>query len=127
VSYAALAQYRNTSVYGEAQEASPHKLIEMLYAGLLGRLAAARGGIARGEAGAKARALSSALEIVQHLKMNLDQAQGGAIARNLDALYSYMTARILHANLKNDVTAIDEMSDLVRRLKSAWDAMPVPH
>lgn len=124
MSYAALAQYRNTSVYGEAQEASPHKLIEMLYAGVLDRLATARGAVSRGDLAGKARALSSALTIVEHLKMSLDLTAGGNIARNLDALYDYMRTRLLQANLKGDIAAIDEIADLVRRLKSAWDAMP---
>lgn len=124
MSYAALAQYRNTSVYGTTQEASPHKLIEMLYAGVLDRMATAKGAISRGDAAAKARALSSALAIVEHLKMSLDLTAGGPIARNLDSLYEYMRTRLLHANLKGDVAAIDEIADLVRRLKAAWDAMP---
>ncbi|MEQ1439338.1 flagellar export chaperone FliS [Fontimonas sp. SYSU GA230001] len=127
MSHSALSEYRNTSVFGAAEAASPHKLIEMLYAGLLERLATARGAIGRGDTAGKAKALSSALDIVQHLKLNLDQDKGGAIARNLGALYDYLSTRLLHANLKSDVAALDEMIDLVRRLKSAWDAMPAPH
>lgn len=127
MSYAALSQYRNTSVYGEAEQASPHKLIDMLYGGALDRLATARGAIARGDGPAKIRALTSALEIVQHLKFSLDPAQGGAVAHNLGALYDYIGTRLLHANLNSDAAAIDETIDLVRRLKSAWDAMPQAH
>src|SRR5690606_38498624 len=96
----------------------------MLYAGALERLATARGAIGRGDGSTKVRALTSALEIVQHLKFSLDAEQGGTNAQNLQALYDYIGARLLHANLHSDAAAIDETIDLVRRLKSAWEAMP---
>lgn len=127
MSHAALAHYRNTSVFGNAEQASPHKLVDMLYAGALERLATARGAIAQGDQMAKVRALTAALEIVQHLKFSLDVERGGAIARNLEALYGYVGTRVLHANLNSDVAAIDEMIDLLRRLKGAWEAMPQAH
>jgi flagellar protein FliS len=43
----------------------------------------------------------------------------------LASLYDYMQRRLLHANLKNDTAAIDEVAELLRDLKQAWDAMPV--
>ncbi len=126
MTYAALDQYRSASTYGGAEEASPHKLVEMLYAGVLERLATARGAILRHEVAAKLRALSSALAIVEHLRLSLDAAAGGEIARNLDALYEYMGRRLLHANVHDDVAAVDELLDLTRRMKSAWDGI-APH
>lgn len=126
MSYAALNQYRHHSLIGDLEEASPHKLIDMLFAGALDRLAAARGAIERGDVSGKVGALSSALDIVQHLKYSLDVQKGGRIAANLSSLYEYMATRLVSANLNSDVKAIGEVSDLLRNLKSAWAAMPQP-
>ncbi len=127
MSYAALQQYRTTSSYGDAEEATPHKLVDMLYAGVIERLATARGAILRGEVAAKLRSLSSALAIVEHLRLSLDKQAGGEIARNLDALYDYIGRRLLHANVHNDVEAVDESLSLMHQLKSAWDGIGPRH
>lgn len=123
VSYAALQQYRSTSNYGGTVEASPHKLVEMLYTGAIDRLATARGAVLRGEVAVKLRTLGSALAIVEHLRLSLDHEAGGAIARNLDALYDYLGRRLLQANVRDDVEAIDEALALLRQIKSAWDGI----
>ncbi|SFF33463.1 flagellar protein FliS [Fontimonas thermophila] len=123
MSSAALDYYRATSAHAGVEAATPHKLVEMLYAGILERLITARGAIGHGDRQTKLRALSSALAIVEHLRLSLDHVSGGEIARNLDALYDYMGRRLLQANLHDDVDAIDELLDLTRRIKSAWDAI----
>ena len=55
--------------------------------------------------------------------MSLDHEAGGAIARNLDALYDYLGRRLLQANVRDDVEAIDEALALLRQIKSAWDGI----
>ncbi len=127
VSFAALQQYKSTSNYGGTNEASPHKLVAMLYDGAIERLATARGAVQRGEVAVKLRTLSSALAIVEHLRLSLDRQSGGAIARNLDELYDYMGRRLLHANVRDDAKAIDEVLTLLRQLKSAWDGIAPQH
>lgn len=127
MSYAALDQYRSASTYGDADAGSPHKLVEMLYAGILERLATARGAMSRGDVTVKLRALSATLAIVEHLRLSLDKTGGGEIARNLDDLYEYMGRRLLHANLHDDLAAVDELLELARRLKTAWDGIAPRH
>ena len=39
----------------------------------------------------------------------------------LDRLYDYMQRRLLEANLRNDPAIIDEVSGLLKTVKSAWD------
>lgn len=118
---AAVRQYQNASAVGAAADASPHKLIEMLYAGALERLAAASGALQRGDVAAKARLIGSAVAITEHLRLSLDREAGGAIASNLDALYEYMTHRLLKANADNDAKALEEVMRLMRELKTAWE------
>jgi flagellar protein FliS len=104
--------------------ASPHKLIVMLYDGALVALLSARTNIAAGNIAAKGSAISKAISIIDNgLRASLDKNAGGEIAANLDALYDYMSRRLLHANLKNDVTIIDEVHGLLADLREAWVAI----
>ena len=61
--------------------------------------------------------------IDEGLKASLDKSAGGELAQNLSSLYDYMSQRLLIANLKNDVAALDEVSNLLTELKGAWEAI----
>jgi len=78
---------------------------------------------------AKCEAISKAIAIIDGgLKASLDLKVGGELAQNLSDLYAYMTQRLLHANLKNDLAALEEVSILLQQLGSAWAtlaALPV--
>ncbi len=124
MSYAtAVRQYQSASSVGAAADASPHKLVGMLYTGLLERLAAARGALMRGDVATKARQIGGAVAIVEHLRVCLDRDAGGALASNLDALYEYMTRRLLKANADNDEAALEEVLRLSREIQSGWEGI----
>jgi flagellar protein FliS len=123
VSYAAVRQYQSASNSVLVDDVSPQRLTGMLFEGALARLATARGAMARGETPAKLCAMSGALAIIEHLRACLDRRAGGALARNLDALYDYMLRRLVHANIANDAAAVDEVANLLRPLADAWDAI----
>jgi flagellar protein FliS len=101
--------------------ASPQRLIVMLYDGALAALAEARAHIQAGRTAQKGRALGKAISIVDEgLKAALDVGQGGDIARSLMDLYDYVGRRLLLANLRDDVTLIDETARLLNDLRGAW-------
>jgi len=102
-------------------DASPHKLIQMLFDGLQDALSRARGALADGRVDVKARAVAHAARIVEEgLKSALDLQAGGQIAADLNALYAYITVRLTHANLHNDAAALDECVRLLEPVRSAW-------
>ena len=103
--------------------ADPHRLIQMLMEGGLTRLAQARGAMERDQTALKGELLSKAIAIVGGLRQGLDVKQGGELAENLDRLYEYMTTRLMEANIKNDPAIIEEVSDLLREVKTGWDAI----
>ncbi|WP_198116641.1 flagellar export chaperone FliS [Massilia rhizosphaerae] len=116
--------YANVGLETGIASASPHKLIVMLYDGALVALLSAKTNIAAGNIAAKGSAISKAISIIDNgLRASLDKNAGGEIAANLDALYDYMSRRLLHANLKNDVTVIDEVHRLLADLREAWVAI----
>ena len=76
--------------------ASPHKLIVMLFDGALVALNTALNGIRSGNIAEKGKSLSKAIMIIDSgLRAALDKKAGGEIAEGLDALYEYMSARLL--------------------------------
>jgi flagellar protein FliS len=55
------------------------------------------------------------------LRAALDKKVGGEIAEGLDALYEYMSGRLLTANLKNDPAILEEVQRLLTELRDAWN------
>lgn len=119
----AMRQYQSVNNQAQASGADPHRLIQMLMEGGLTRLAQARGAMERDQTALKGELLSKAIGIVGGLRQALDVQQGGELAENLDRLYEYMTTRLMEANLKNDPAIVEEVSDLLREVKSGWDAI----
>jgi flagellar protein FliS len=120
----ALRQYKQVGVQTGVADASPHRLIQLLMAGALDKIAIAKGNIARGETSEKGRNTSAAIAIVDGLRGSLDMEKGGEIARNLDTLYEYMIRCLMEANFRNETAKLDEVASLMGSLKSAWDAIP---
>ena len=116
----ASALYQETSARGSVEGADRHQLTTMLFDGVIDRINQARGAIRRGDVPAKGMHFSRAHAIVTELRGSLDHAQGGALAGRLDALYDYVSRRLLHAQLNNDERAIDEVVDLLTPVRDAW-------
>ncbi len=119
----ALNQYSQNAVETAIESATPHRLIQMLMEGALGKIAAAKGYMERGEIQPKCQQIGSAISILEGLKSSLDHEKGGDIARNLEDLYIYMERRLVEANRDNEPALLDEVSDLLREVKEAWDAI----
>ena len=108
--------YRRT----EIQSRSPLELVIMLYEGASRSLSQARTAIEHQDGYAKREAISRALAIVAELQNTLNVEQGGEIAASLDSLYSFVTERLIDANQRDDVRAIDEAIRVLTPLHEAW-------
>ena len=117
--------YAKIGTESGAMSASPHQLITMLFEGAQTAITMARHHMANKEVGAKGKAISKAINIVDNgLKASLDAeaaGQAGAeLVANLSALYDYITQRLLYANLRNDPAMLDEAEQLLESIGSAW-------
>ncbi len=119
----AIQQYTSSSRQADAAAASPHRLIQMLMEGALEKIAIAKGHMERNEIAEKGKSISWAIDILEGLRMSLDQDAGGELAANLDSLYEYMSITLLEANKDNSLAKLDETSRLLKSIKSAWDAI----
>lgn len=116
----ALKQYRQLGIESEVSNASPHRLIQLLFEGALGRLAAAQGAIERGDKAAKGELLGKAISIVGGLRSSLDMS-AGELSERLDQLYEYINLKLLEASAQNDVDKVNEAIQLLKTIKSGWD------
>jgi flagellar protein FliS len=104
--------------------ASPHTLIVMLYDGAIVSLSNAAQHMKSGSIASKGQSISKAIAIIENgLRASLNKKTGGEIAVSLDALYEYMTSRLLKANIENRPELIEEVQKLLRDLKSSWEAI----
>lgn len=117
----ALQQYNRVGVASGVEEASSHRLIQMLMEGALEKIATAKGHMMRNNISQKGSHISWAISIVEGLRASLDMQAGGEIAQNLDDLYEYIVRRLVRANVDNNPDILDEVASLVRTVKSAWD------
>lgn len=56
--------------------------------------------------------------IVQELQMSLDRQY--EVAKDFDNIYSYLLQRLLHANLRKDKEALEEVLQHLRTLRDTW-------
>jgi len=118
-----LSTYRSVSAHGAVADADPHALALTVMDAALARLSAARSCIEHKEIRRKAGLLHSAVILIAELRGSLDLNRGGQLAQNLSDLYDYMTRRLIHANLNNDVAAVAEVGSLLREIRDAWAAI----
>lgn len=123
VSQRALSEYQQVNTIGSTEGASPHRLIQLLMQGFLQRVAEAKGAMQRKDVPSKGMAISKAINIVAGLQASLNKEVPNSLPQQLDSLYDYMQRRLLEANLKSSETALDEVADLMRKIKEGWDGI----
>jgi flagellar protein FliS len=112
-----------SSVYNETSinTASPTKLVVLLYQGALRFLREAMDDIRRQDYVHKRQSIDRAEAIIQYLQVTLDTERGGAIARELNRLYTYMKLRIYDGSARLDCKPIEEVIQLLETLMSGWE------
>lgn len=119
-----LAAYQSVAAHGGVAAADPHRLVLMLMDGALERIAAAKGAIENNAPDAKSRLLHRAVAIIDELRASLNLQAGGELAANMADLYEYCGRQLLRANLESRVDLLDEVSHLIREIRSAWVQIP---
>ena len=122
------AQYRAVRSHGQVADASPARLVQVMFEHILSHLATAQGCMERikgnlpyNDVVAKGKAIGKAVRLIGQLDATLNMEQGGQIAANLHNLYLYMLGRLTTANVDNDARIVVEVSNLVRKIKTGWD------
>lgn len=119
-----LQAYKKVSVDSQLSAASPHRVVQMLMAGAIERLIQGKVAMEQGNIPLKGERLGKALDIIISLRSCLSMEDGGEIASNLDQLYDFMITQVTLANQANNPQPIDDVIDIIREIKSAWDQIP---
>ena len=120
----AISSYRETRV----KTASQGQLIIMLYEEAVRNLDRALELLELNAGGKKnpeniekiSKAVLKVQEIITELIVSLDFEQGGEIAKNLFALYTWFNKELLEANIQQDIRRIMVIRNQINELKSAW-------
>ncbi|WP_295780064.1 flagellar export chaperone FliS [uncultured Microbacterium sp.] len=116
----ALDRARREYLEQQVAAASPERLVTMLYDRLLVDVERADAAQAASEWAAASAALTHAQAIIAELSGSLDDRWDGAA--ELRALYTYLTGRLIVANVAHDAAATAECRDLIVPLREAWHA-----
>jgi flagellar secretion chaperone FliS len=113
--------YARVGVETGVMGSSPHRLIVLLYQGARQAISQARMHLQQGNVAERGMAISKAIRIVESgLQQSLNLEVGGEIAQRLNALYSYMTRRLLEANIQQSGAMLVEVDGLLATLEEAW-------
>lgn len=106
--------YQNNSV----TTASPAELTLMLYNGCLKFLKLAKKGIEEKNNEMKNTNLIKAQKIIQEFMVTLDM--NVEMSNSLMTMYDYMHRRLIEANVKNDISIIEEVEGYVVDFRDTW-------
>ena len=113
--------YSKLGLETDVLNADPHRLVLILFDGALLAIQRAKGFLADRRIPEKCQALSQAIRIVDSgLCASVDARHAPEFAARLTSLYKYIIRRLLHANMRNDVKAMEEAANLLSGLRGAW-------
>lgn len=101
--------------------ASPVERIVLCYDGAIRFLLAARRAIEESNIQERFNNNKRAGDVIAYLLDTLDMQRGGDVASRLHQIYNHMLRRLMDVDLKNDVTAIDEVITQLRELRASWE------
>ncbi len=104
----------------DVETASQGKLIVMLFNGAIQRAEEAKRQLEKGRIQAVHGNLVRAQEIMAELRGALNMQAGGDVARNLDRVYEYCQHLLIVANLRKDVSPIDQAVEFMTTMRDAW-------
>lgn len=121
VSTRSASAYKRASVEASVDMADPHQLVNLLFEALQRSVGAAKLHMQSGDIPNKCTQIGNAIRILEEgLRAPLDLEKGGEIAANLNAVYEYCVSRLVMANARNDMAALDEVQRLISPIASGW-------
>lgn len=98
--------------------ASPGELTLMLYNGCLKFIHLAKTAIQNNKIEEKNTNIQKAQNIVQELMVTLKTDSD--LGKNMLSLYDFANRRLIDANIKNDVSILDEVEGIITEFRDTW-------
>lgn len=120
-----LAQvYASNYIETSISEATPHKLVSLLYEGALKHLTLTKIFSEKKDFEKKSEHSNKLLSIFTALKSGVDLEVGGEVSENMYNLYDYCYRKTVEASVRNDARMLDEVQEIIQTLNEAWMQMP---
>ncbi|TNC82551.1 MAG: flagellar export chaperone FliS [Oleiphilus sp.] len=116
----ALHQYQSVNTQTSVVDVDRHQLIQLLLDGVMERINMASARIKAKDFEGKNKLITKSIEIVAGLRSFLDMEKGQELSQNLFDLYEYCERRLLDANIRNDIDALEEVAGHIRKIQEAW-------
>lgn len=119
--------YADVGLETAVLNASPVRLITLLFTGARAAIAKARIHMEAGQIAERGKAISHATRIVDEgLKQSLNLSAGGEVAENLSKLYNYIIRSLYLANYRADIEQLDTADRLLAELQATWQQVADP-
>ena len=112
----ALNAYNQNNIQVE----SPHRLIEMMYEGILRFNTQAKKALRDGDIEKRIYWLNRSAAIFTELLSSLNMKEEGTTSEYLSGLYAFQLEQITQANMSEDEALIDTINSVVKGLLEAW-------
>jgi flagellar protein FliS len=119
MAYVAQTAYRELEILN----ASPEKLVQIVYDFAIRSIASARECLAKKDTRGRIHFINKAFAALMELTAGLDFEAGKEIAVNYDRIYDYCRRRLIEANVKQDDAALSEVHSLLTDLQEAWQVV----
>lgn len=119
----ALHQYQAVNSQTSVVDVDRHQLIQLLFDGAIERINMAKARINTKDFEGKNRLINKSIEIVSGLRSFLDLEKGEELAQNLFDLYVYCEHRLFQANVKNDLSILDEVLGHLKAIQDGWSGI----
>jgi flagellar protein FliS len=119
--------YADVGLETAVLNASPTRLITLLFTGARAAIAKARIHMEAGQIAERGKAISHATRIVDEgLKQSLNLSAGGEVAENLSKLYNYIIRSLYLANYRADIEQLNTADRLLAELQATWQQAADP-
>ena len=117
--------YQQVGAQGKVEDASPHRLIQMMFESAIEAMNVTKGALAEQNVLLKVAKVNKAFNIVESLRGCLNMEEGGEMAENLDSLYEHTLYQIMQVNATNNPDLCDHVIKILSELLDAWNQIPV--
>lgn len=119
-----LKTYQKVNRDSSLTAADPHRVIVMLFDGLLEGVSIAKGAIERKDLELKSNSLSKSINILRSFQDTLDFESEPVISDNFNALYEYCIEQLTEASVSLEISTLDHVTDLLKPIRDAWKEIP---
>jgi flagellar secretion chaperone FliS len=110
----------NTYEENRILNASPLGLVKILYTAAARAVQTARKHLSAGDIAARSREITKAQELILELASSVNPTKAPELSERLLALYDYMQARLIEANMEQKDEPLATVDSLLRTLQEAW-------